>query len=430
MKPKFSFIVFIIVVLIWAVQAGIGFAGQKTAQKETQAGSWQKMVEAAPIQARSLIGTVLIGNKLVVWGGEIKDNPVSDGAVYDIDRDSWKKMSKAPIEGREHFTILAYGKKVIIWGGENTPYGAIYDIDKDAWAKMAEAPITLGAEPYTSGVLGNKVLVWGIGKTRELNPVGGIYDVAQNAWIKMAEAPIQAIDDWPPFFNKNRFIIWGAPNVGKPENCGAIYDIDKNSWKEMSKAPIKRRNWSASILLGNKLIIWGGCPGPVEADSRESQSDGAIYDIDKNTWKKMADAPLEARFFPRAFVWNNKVVIWGGMKDKFYYDGAIYTIETDTWEKITEAPLKSEHARELYSYGLFGYNPTPQGLLGNKLLVWSMYCSASYDLGKKKWEEMTEAPISGRDYHTVILYGNKLIIWGGRDDKNVYADGAIYEIRK
>jgi hypothetical protein len=293
---------------------------------------------------------------------------------------------------------------------------------------MADAPVTLGAESYTSGLINRKMLVWGIGKTSALNPVGGIYDIAADSWKRVADAPIKAIDDWPPFFHKNKFIVWGAPGDEQTGHFGATYDIDKDSWKEVAKAPIARRNWSASVLFGSKLLIWGGCPGPVEAHTAGSQNDGAIYDIDKDTWKKMAEAPLSPRFFPRGFLWGNKVVIWGGLKDQFFYDGAVYDPEKDAWEKIPEAPLKGEHPKELYSYGIFGYNPTPPDLAGDKLVVWSMHCRAIYDLAKKTWEEMEVGPIEGRDYHVSLLYGRKLLIWGGRDDKGVKADGSIYEI--
>jgi len=424
----------LIIALMSFIPAIYGFAplfSSSLQQKNQKIGSWKKMSGAAPVEARAIIGSLLAGNKIIVWGGEIKDKPVSDGAIYDLDKDVWKKMPAAPIEGREHFTMLAHGQKVILWGGENTPSGAIYDIQENTWKKMSEAPITLGMEPYTSGLVGNKLLVWGIGKTRELNPVGGIYDLDKDSWKKIAEPiSIKAIDDWPAFIYKNKFLVWGSPPAGKGDRYGAIYDLDKDVWKEMARAPIERRNWSAAVLAGNKLVIWGGCPGPVEARSSESRSDGAVYDIDTDAWKKMAPAPLEARFFPRAFLWGNKVVIWGGLKDKFFYDGAIYDIEKDTWEKIAEAPVKGEHPRELYSYGIFGYNPTPPVLSGYKLIVWSVYCQAIYDLEKKKWEEMADAPISGRDYHASFLYGNKLIIWGGRDSQKAHSDGAICDLGK
>jgi hypothetical protein len=297
---------------------------------------------------------------------------------------------------------------------------------------MADAPITLGMEPYTSGLLGNKMLVWGIGKTRELNPVGGVYDIATDTWKKMADPPIKAIDDWPALFFKNKFIVWGAPDVENSGHYGAVYDIDRDEWKVMATAPIMRRNWSASVIIGKKLLVWGGCEGPVEAHTGTSRADGALYDIEKDSWTEISPAPLEARWASRAFAWGRKAVIWGGMgksenEDQFFfYDGAVYDPEKDAWEKIPEAPLKGDHPRKLYSYGIFGYNPMPPQLSGNKLIVWSMSCNAIYDLAKKTWEEMPGAPISGRDYHTLLLYGNKLIVWGGRDDKSAKADGAVF----
>lgn len=421
-------------VLVICVQQPYGLAGP---ENRKTIGTWKKMSQAAPIQPRGIIGDALLDDAFVVWGGEIKDSPASDGAVYDIARDTWKKMAPSPLEGREHFTMLSYGHSVLIWGGENTPAGAIYDVKKDAWRKIADAPFTLGMEPYTSGIIGNRLLVWGIGRTRELDPVGGIYDMTRDTWKKMAPpASIKAIDDWPPFVYGNKFIVWGCPSAKDPKSVGAIYDMGKDEWTDITAAPIERRNWPGAVLVGPKLIIWGGCDGPVEAHTGTSRSDGAVYDIDQAAWKKTSPAPIEARWAPRAFVWGRKVVIWGGMgrsssEDKFFfYDGAIYDLDTDTWQRIPEAPVTSASARKVYSYGIFGYNPTPPTLWGDRLVVWSFYCHAVYDLRNGTWTEMAPGPISGRDYHVSLLSGNKLIIWGGRDAKGVYSDGAVLDLMK
>jgi N-acetylneuraminic acid mutarotase len=417
------------------------FSGVDLPQKQSSLGTWKMMPQVAPVKFRGTIGAVLAGNKLVIWGGEIggdtNEQPASDGAVYDIDRNTWKKMAPAPIEGREHFTMIEYGPNVLIWGGEDNPHGAIYDVDNDAWRKIADAPLTLGMEPYTSGIIGDKLLVWGIGKTRDLNPVGGIYDLTRNAWREMASlTSLKAIDGWPPLFYKNTFSVWGCPTDEKTGRHGAVYDLVRNEWREMAVAPIERRNWPAAALINGKLIVWGGCDGPVEAHTGTSRADGAVYNIEKDTWTKMSSAPLEARWAPRSFAWGGKTVIWGGMgkagneDNFFYYDGAVYDPETDTWEKISEAPVASGNAKKIYSYGIFGYNPTPPTLYGNKLVVWSMHCRAVYDLDKKRWEEMPSCPIGGRDYHQSFLYGNKLVIWGGRDEKSSHSNGAVFEFSR
>lgn len=58
----------------------------------------------------------------------------------------------------------------------------------------------------------------------------------------------------------------------------------------MPIAPIKGRYYHTSILSGSRLIIWGGM-GPRQRPLK----DGAIYDIKKGEWKKMARAPIKAR---------------------------------------------------------------------------------------------------------------------------------------
>ncbi|MCX6227382.1 MAG: hypothetical protein NTV01_22035 [Bacteroidia bacterium] len=453
----------VMAVLISAIHVIDGFGQQIKEDKgipvekenNQRTGSWKKITQAPLAVPRTIIGTVIVGNKLVVWGGEGKgDKPVNEGAIYDIDRDTWKKMSAAPLVGAEHFTMLAYGKnQVIIWGGEKYPFGAVYDVDKDAWKKIAESPMSLGMEPYTSKIVGNKLVVWGIGQSGRENPVGGVYDIEKDRWTMMPDAPMLALDDWPAFFYQNKFVVWGGRRTEKDDCHGAIYDLENNTWKKMTPAPLEigptknpndiskgipaGRNWGGSVLVGNKLVIWSGCPGPITAQPSLSFSDGAIYDIDRDSWEKIAKAPIEPRFYPKAYAWGNKVVIWGGINGKFCFDGAIYDLETDAWEKIHDAPVQAK--QEIYSYGLFGYNRAAPELWGNKLIVWGgqeqivfggkdVVVGAIYDLEKKIWEVIPQAPIKGRDYHASFIYGNKLIIWGGHDDESVCCDGAIFEL--
>lgn len=127
---------------------------------------------------------------------------------------------------------------------------------------------------------------------------------------------------------------------------------------------------------------------PLSAGLHESQKENAA-----RSWTKMSQAvPL-----------GNKLVVWGGENTS---RAAIYDVEKDTWRSTAEAPLTSTQARELRPYGIFGYNPTPPALLGNRLIVWSFYCHVVYDLGNRAWTEMTPSPISARDYHVSLLFGN------------------------
>jgi N-acetylneuraminic acid mutarotase len=419
-------------------------------QQET--GRWKRIPRAPLVSPRAVIGSVLTGNKLIVWGGEKSDKPASDGAVYDLDRGAWSKMAPAPLEGHEHFTMLALGEdRVIVWGGESDPRGAIYDAVKNSWKRVADAPITLGMEPYTSGILQDKLLVWGIGVTSRQNAVGAVYDIDKNVWTKMPDAPMLALDDWPAFFYKRKFVVWGGRSAGTDGVHGALYDVDTNTWKTIARAPLEiglnldpngkgrkeGRNWGATTLVGNKLVIWSGCPGPVVAQPRGSFADGAVYDIDTDTWKTMSKAPIEPRFFPRACAWGNKVVVWGGIRDRFFFDGAIYDIEHDSWETIPDAPVRARW--DIYSYGLFGYNRAAPALRGSRLVIWGgqedatsgakdASVGAIFDLEKRTWERIPPGPIRGRDYHALFLSGNRLVIWGGRDASTVSLDGAIYEM--
>ena len=87
---------------------------------------------------------------------------------------------------------------------------------------------------------------------------------------------------------------------------------------------------------------------PLSAGLHESQKENAA-----RSWTKMSQAvPL-----------GNKLVVWGGENTS---RAAIYDVEKDTWRSTAEAPLTSTQARELRPYGIFGYNPTPPGSSGEQ----------------------------------------------------------------
>jgi hypothetical protein len=56
---------------------------------------------------------------------------------------------------------------------------------------------------------------------------------------------------------------------------------------------------------------------------------------------------------------------------------------------------------------------------------------AIFDLKTKKWEELPEAPIVGRWFHTGLLWGSKLVIWGGWGGRRrFFNDGAILDLKR
>jgi len=307
----------------------------------------------APIEGVKNAHVFYEGDKLIVWGGQDKGNRwVNDGAIYDIEKGTWKKIKGAPIERRLMGTgVYQQGDKLIIWGGANgggSYYkdGAIYDIEKGTWQKMKDAPIE---GRYANGIfIRKKLIIWGGRGKGDIRPYdprplddGAIYDIEKGTWQKMKDAPIESreLHLHKEMLAGKELIIWGGGGLRgskyKSFDNGAIYDIEKNSWRKIKESPIGTRKGHTKIFTGKELIIWSGSDG-----SKTLYNDGAIYDIAKGTWKIMKNAPIEGRYGPIVIQANKNtdtstlIIIWGGRRGKSYYnDGAIYDIEKSTWKK-------------------------------------------------------------------------------------------------
>jgi N-acetylneuraminic acid mutarotase len=165
-----------------------------------------------------------------------------------------------------------------------------------------------------------------------------IYDIKTNRWKRLARCPIQGTRyQHSSILYGDKLIIWGGGTSGYGKYCdGAIYDIEKDEWKEMDDAPIGPRIGHTSILYKDKLIIWGGKVAEVWRD------DGAIYDIEKDEWREMAEAPIDPRGGHTSMLYGDKLIIWGGVTARLMIplnDGAIYDIEKRQWRLMADAPL-------------------------------------------------------------------------------------------
>jgi N-acetylneuraminic acid mutarotase len=273
---------------------------------------------------------------------------------------------------------------------------------------------------------------------------GAIYNIEDGGWKEMAEAPIDGRWGHTSVLYGKRLVIWGGCAGGAAWDDGAIYDIEKDSWVELPEPPIKGRAFHTSVLIGEKLIIWGGAPNSGDIDN--TFDDGAIYDLGSGKWEKMPKAVIDGRAYHTAIVWDKRLIIWGGLGASVAFnDGAIYDVEKNKWEEIPEPPenIIQPAGRGCHSCVLLGDKLIIWGgmdlmpgadriLRGNELVGGTYYSNgAIYDLVGRRWEELPKAPLRARGAHSVLLWGKKMIIWGGwRGSNRSVCDGAIYDTEK
>jgi N-acetylneuraminic acid mutarotase len=408
--------------------------------------SWE-VIPKAPLAERKLCDMVMFPNgKLLVWGG-VKLNLTElgeydyckDGAVYDIQKKKWEKTKAPTAEWRFDRSSLVLGNKLVIWGmgtweapgltWRKRQAGAVYDSEKNEWKKIPKVPIP-SRMPLTMTKVGeteNKVLVWGgyggYDADRRVAAYyvdGAIYDIEKNTWTKIEEAPLDSRQDCVRAFTGKNFIVWGGPPNFQD---GAVYDIEKREWKPMPILPSRGGPYVLYNILANTrlVLLWGREFVFQDENEGDDVRVGAVYDIEKNKWEKMPKPPINSRSKATVALSGSKLVIWGGEGES---DGAVYDIEKNTWKKMKESPIEGR-------YGNFSM------LYGNRLITYGGQdesgnaCNdgAIYDIEADQWEKIPESPGDERKQSTLVFVKDKLIIWGGHDSLgDGLNDGAIYEI--
>jgi len=171
------------------------------------------------------------------------------------------------------------------------------------------------------------------------------------------------------------------------------------------------------------MIVWGG------RDSVGDFNTGGIYDPVVNSWTATSTTNAPSARQEGIMVWaGDKMIVWAGFSGGVYQNtGGIYNPTTDSWTatSITNAPT----ARSDFSFGIWtgsnmivwgGYNGSGSGLVFNT--------GGIYDPAANSWTPTTTtgAP-SPRDIHSVVLAGDKIIVWGGSDvNITPFNTGGIY----
>jgi hypothetical protein len=259
---------------------------------ELQSGTLRAL-PPAPVRSRWWHSAVWTGNEMIVWGGACGRHECRDGAAYNPQTDSWRRIADAPVPGYAHTTIWT-GEEMIVWGGSDDyesegthgfprsfiNEGAAYDPATDTWRMLEPSPV----EPrgwHTAVWTGEEMIVWGgvrspctTAPCDTVAAMAGTYDPDTGIWREIPDGPLPGRVDHTAVWTGQNMIVWGGspPGGGLGYNDGAVYDPAHDRWSELPDAPISDRYRHAALWNGDAMVIWGGQGG-----SGEGLSDGAVF---------------------------------------------------------------------------------------------------------------------------------------------------------
>ncbi|MBA2643371.1 MAG: hypothetical protein H0U82_10650, partial [Actinobacteria bacterium] len=123
--------------------------------------------------------------------------------------------------------------------------------------------------------------------------------------------------------------------------------------------PPEARSQGASAWAEERLLVWGGHVYTGYSDE-VPRADGFTFDARSRTWHAMAAAPLAPRLMPASAWSGRELLIWGGTDERFqrfFRDGAAYDPESDSWRRLPRAPISARAPLSVWT--------------GRELLVWA-----------------------------------------------------------
>jgi hypothetical protein len=357
-------------------------------------GDWQRL--QGPVrrgQGFQVLTPVVVGDRVVVIAGVDYDQATVKALVFDSDSRRWSPTAPSRMWWRYGYTAVAAGDQVIVWGG-------------------------------CCGVAG-----------RGRRAPGVIYDVTQDRWHPLERDGFGNRSSHSAVWTGEEMIVWGGGSGSGLRADGAAYDPISETWRVIPPAPLAPRAAHVAVWTGEEMIVWGGSRPlrPLREGEERPFYDGAAYDPRRDTWRRIPPTRLLApppavRDVIQAGAERNLNAVWTGEEMIVWgpTGGASYDPDSDQWERVPGPPS---------DFGIT-FDGSEAVWTGEEMIVWGgvspfngskfFATGAAYDPGQKRWRQLPEAPISGREGHAAVWTGEGMLVWGGCCGRDYFADGAIY----
>lgn len=234
-------------------------------------GTW-RAVEPGPLATRAEAKAVWTGTEILVVGGVAVEHyaPFADGAAYDPETASWRRIAPRPDPGRimvaawTESELFALGAKAGI-EMENLTSAHLYDPGADRWRTTTPPPRGFNG-PENAWWTGREVLIWEIGR-------GMLYDPTADTWrdipaVGIAEVMVLGRAQW--LAGPDLLAVQGAqtpPDGGPLRDALLLYDPATDQWRLAAAvpSPIPQFTLSYAAWVGTDLIFHPEPAAPVYA---------------------------------------------------------------------------------------------------------------------------------------------------------------------
>lgn len=268
------------------------------------------------------------------------------------------------------------------------------------------------------------MIVWGgNGEDRYRGDVnvladGGVYDPSTDSWTPINDDILSARSLHSAVWTGKEMIVWGGfgEEVFPRLADGGIYNPSTDSWRAIStvNAPEGKIDHQA-IWTGKEMIIWGGTTVVSDGDRNykySSSQNGAIYNPDTNTWRRIEDNEQIKTANP---VWTGKELLFLGRPsdDDHQWGTWTYGVEANIWSQMVEGPAGWHDGQTPQGFALSNGNMIWTGF---EMIVWNGSSGAVYSPprdSRTRWSSIELSDPIAMTYQTAAVVGDKVYLMEG-----------------
>lgn len=249
----------------------------------------------------------VIGNKMVVVGGECGNLTLDDVQVLNFDKFSWTTASSKiyfsptglplKIPSSKGHSLVSWGKKALLVGGKTDPSSEklsvwAFDTETESWSLMeAKGNVPVTRSGHTVVRVGSHLILFGgeDSKRRKLNDLH-MFELKSMTWLPLhctGTSPSPRSNHVAAIYDDKTLFIFGGCSKSKTLNDLYSLDFEKMIWsriKAQGSIP-SPRSGSCSVLCGSKWYITGG-------ESRKiCHGETLVFDVLKHEWSVLFTSP-------------------------------------------------------------------------------------------------------------------------------------------
>ncbi|VFQ79232.1 unnamed protein product [Cuscuta campestris] len=249
----------------------------------------------------------VIGNKMVVVGGESGSGLLEDVQVLNFDRFSWSTVSSKlflsptslplKIPACKGHALVSWGKKVLLVGGNTEPASDkvsvwAFDTETERWSLMeAKGDVPLARSGHTVVRASTVLILFGgeDSKRRKLNDLH-MFDLKSMTWL-----PLHCTGAVPParsnhvatLYDDKLLFIFGGTSKSRTLNDLHSLDFEAMVWSRMKIRGFhpSPRAGCCGVLCGTKWYIAGG------GSRKKRYAETLMFDVLKLEWSVAVASP-------------------------------------------------------------------------------------------------------------------------------------------